>query len=198
MSWHPLPPTTQWHTQCDQANPKKDPKSISSAARTICLAFSQDPLVRWLRPCGIPWNHLDDPEIAKWQYRRVQRAMVEGMVLACASVGDMDALIPRRQTLLSSPNKKDHDADYPSNSTTTRIKTRIIQEGDEDKDEDEDEDDNGSDAAAVLFLFPPPSHPSMKWSLCRFWMACKLWLLDALCPAKDSGTNEAVCLHASC
>jgi hypothetical protein len=57
---------------------------------------------------------------------------------------------------------------------------------------EEDEGINSSrqDAGAVVFLFPPPGRAS--WSLARIWLACKLWLLDRLTPAHDSGVREKV------
>lgn len=49
------------------------------------------------------------------------------------------------------------------------------------------EDDN---VGAVVFLFPPPGRK--PWSLSRIWLACRLWLLDLLAPAHDSGARDKV------
>ncbi|KAJ6133445.1 Acyl-CoA N-acyltransferase [Penicillium samsonianum] len=47
------------------------------------------------------------------------------------------------------------------------------------------ENDN---AGAVVFPFPPPGRN--LWSLSRLWLACKLWLLDRLIRAQDSGVRD--------
>lgn len=46
------------------------------------------------------------------------------------------------------------------------------------------------DAGAVVLLFPPPGRTT--WTISRIWLACKLWLLDNLKPAHDSGAREKV------
>ena len=46
------------------------------------------------------------------------------------------------------------------------------------------------DAGAVVFLFPPSGRK--PWSLSRIWLACKLWLLNCLAPAHDSGARNKV------
>ncbi|KAJ5812031.1 hypothetical protein N7474_008332 [Penicillium riverlandense] len=49
---------------------------------------------------------------------------------------------------------------------------------------------SNADAGAVIFLFPPKDRTS--WSLSRIFLSCKLWLLDMLKPARDSGANNEV------
>ncbi|KAJ5757971.1 uncharacterized protein N7511_006665 [Penicillium nucicola] len=47
---------------------------------------------------------------------------------------------------------------------------------------------SSEDAGTVVFLFPPPGRA--PWSLSRVWAACKLWVLDYLTPAHDSGVID--------
>lgn len=70
----------------DKSNKDQDSTSILEAARTVSLAFSQDPLIRWLRPCGKPWDKLDSSSM-RWQRRRLRRAIHEGMVLRLTDSG---------------------------------------------------------------------------------------------------------------
>lgn len=54
--------------------------SIREAAKTVNLAFSNDPLINWIRPGARPWAELDD-ESLRFQHRRVQRMREEFVVL---------------------------------------------------------------------------------------------------------------------
>ncbi|KAH7401390.1 hypothetical protein BKA66DRAFT_565034 [Pyrenochaeta sp. MPI-SDFR-AT-0127] len=56
-----------------------DKRSVKAAANTISRAFSDDPLIQWLRPNATPWGQLD-PKTSLWQHRRVERACVENRV----------------------------------------------------------------------------------------------------------------------
>lgn len=53
---------------------------MREAAITVNLAFSNDPLIRWIRPGARPWSELD-PQSVKFQHRRVQRMSEEHLVL---------------------------------------------------------------------------------------------------------------------
>ncbi|KAL3954283.1 hypothetical protein ACCO45_012239 [Purpureocillium lilacinum] len=57
------------------------PDLIIAAARTICDAFSNDPLITWLRPDRNGWCSTD-PKVLTWQVRRVRQNMVDGRVFA--------------------------------------------------------------------------------------------------------------------
>lgn len=151
-----------------------DPKSISQTAKTISLAFSQDPLIRWLRPNAVSWD-IPNPEIGKWQYRRVQRAMLEGVVLRSGSVGFLEGVFPRRL----------------SSSSSSSTASTGVQKGNGKVEEKETRLSTTEDSGAVVFLFPPSSQ--MKWSLSRLVMACKLWILDLLDGVSDGGADEGVC-----
>lgn len=45
-------------------------------------------MIYWLRPLADPWSVID-PNTSKWQYRRVQRAVAEGIVLRGATVSEI-------------------------------------------------------------------------------------------------------------
>ncbi|KPM45237.1 hypothetical protein AK830_g1359 [Neonectria ditissima] len=61
------------------------PTIIDAAARTVCHAFSDDPLITWLRPAARPWSSLD-PAIMTWQRRRIYQNIAEGRVFGVKSV----------------------------------------------------------------------------------------------------------------
>ncbi|OAQ87755.1 acetyltransferase (GNAT) family domain-containing protein [Purpureocillium lilacinum] len=61
--------------------PGSPPDLIIAAARTICDAFSNDPLITWLRPDRNGWCSTD-PKVLTWQVRRVRQNMVDGRVFA--------------------------------------------------------------------------------------------------------------------
>ncbi|CAL5873660.1 uncharacterized protein PFLUO_LOCUS7942 [Penicillium psychrofluorescens] len=54
--------------------------------------------------------------------------------------------------------------------------------------EEPDPSFSNADAGAVVFLFPPKDRVS--WSLSLILLSCKLWLLDMLYPARDSGADD--------
>lgn len=56
--------------------------------------------------------------------------------------------------------------------------------------EEPDPSFSNADAGAVVFLFPPKDRVS--WSLSLILLSCKLWLLDMLYPARDSGADDKV------
>lgn len=62
-----------------------DTMAIEAAARTICLSFSDDPLIRWLRPGACRWKEMT-PETMTWQRRRIQNAIIDGQVFAISEV----------------------------------------------------------------------------------------------------------------
>ncbi|BCS27820.1 GNAT family N-acetyltransferase [Aspergillus puulaauensis] len=65
-----------------------DPESLRAVANTIIFSFAQDPLIQWLRPLADLWS-VTDPNTSKWQYRRVQRAVADGIVVRSAAVGEI-------------------------------------------------------------------------------------------------------------
>lgn len=62
-----------------------DRKAIEAAARTLCLSFTNDPLIRWLRPNASCWKEMTY-EVMTWQKRRIKNAAMEGQVLAISGV----------------------------------------------------------------------------------------------------------------
>ncbi|PYI21440.1 GNAT family N-acetyltransferase [Aspergillus japonicus CBS 114.51] len=70
-----------------------DLRSVSAVAHTISLSFSNDPLIRWLRPAAAPWMR-QHTSTFNWQYRRVQRSISEGFVFQSAPVHQIAHLFP--------------------------------------------------------------------------------------------------------
>lgn len=139
-------------------------------------AFSSDPLVQWLRPDATPWAQPDDT-VWKWQYRRIQSVMAHGRVLHSVSVNEMALKFPRKQKESSESVETD----------TTLVKgahSSIIIEI-----------PGGEDAGAVVFLFPPTKQ--LSWSLSRLWLVWKLFWLEILKPAYDTGCKELVSIKAT-
>lgn len=62
-----------------------------------------DPVISWLRPLANPWS-VTDPNTTKWQYRRVQRAVADGIVLRSLAVREI------RQKLHKDGDVYEHDA----------------------------------------------------------------------------------------
>ncbi|KAK4862523.1 hypothetical protein LT330_002656 [Penicillium expansum] len=142
---------------------------IPAIARTVHLAFSSDPLIRWLRPNAAPWAEQDTGRWS-WQYRRIQRIMLGGEVFKSADVREMAKDYPTNgRDQLSTETPVSPDAALSKKDPETSLH----------------EDD---DAGAVVFLFPPSGRK--PWSLSRIWLACKLWLLNCLAPAHDSGARN--------
>ncbi|RAH47198.1 GNAT family N-acetyltransferase [Aspergillus brunneoviolaceus CBS 621.78] len=90
-----------------------DLRSVSAVAHTISLSFSNDPLIRWLRPAAAPWMR-QHTSTFNWQYRRVQRFISEGLVFQSAPVHQIAHLFPsNRQVSQNSaviqkiPNSRD-------------------------------------------------------------------------------------------
>ncbi|KAF5861112.1 hypothetical protein ETB97_000623 [Aspergillus alliaceus] len=71
------------------------PPYVSAVAQTISLSFTQDPLIRWLRPKAPLWSP-SQSDINNWQYRRVQRAVLEGVVLRSSSAAELAQQFPPR------------------------------------------------------------------------------------------------------
>ncbi|RAL07397.1 GNAT family N-acetyltransferase [Aspergillus homomorphus CBS 101889] len=70
-----------------------DLRSISAVAHTVSLSFSNDPLIRWLRPAAAPWVR-KQTDTFNWQYRRVQRFISEGIVFRSAPAPQVARLFP--------------------------------------------------------------------------------------------------------
>lgn len=128
--------------------------TLSSIARTVNLAFSPDPLIQWLRPNAIPWAQ-ETPATCRWQYRRIQRVLLEGLVFQSLPVKEMAEYFPSKSALAN-------DRPTPSEWVAS---------------------DSGSDSGAVLFLFPP--REQWKWTVKKLFMALQLWILDKLNPVLD-------------
>jgi hypothetical protein len=152
--------------------------SIPAIARTVHHAFSSDPLIRWLRPNATPWAQ-QRTGTGSWQYRRIQRIMAWGEVFRSDDVGQMADKYPQRVRSKASTGTP---AAYVT--ALPEMEPKISME------EDGGLNSSRQDAGAVVFLFPPPGRAS--WSLSRIWLACKLWFLDRLAPAHDSGVREKV------
>ncbi|KAF9886872.1 hypothetical protein FE257_010995 [Aspergillus nanangensis] len=65
-----------------------DALSIAEVARTVTVSFSHDPLIHWLRP-GAPLWARNDARTQAWQYRRIQRALLDGIVFRSASTAQL-------------------------------------------------------------------------------------------------------------
>ncbi|KAB8230401.1 GNAT family N-acetyltransferase [Aspergillus alliaceus] len=75
--------------------PYLHPPYVSAVAQTISLSFAQDPLIRWLRPKAPLWSP-SQSDINNWQYRRIQRAVLEGVVLRSSSAAELAQQFPPR------------------------------------------------------------------------------------------------------
>ncbi|KAH8435269.1 GNAT family N-acetyltransferase [Aspergillus melleus] len=100
-------------------------RQISAVAQTISLSFSHDPLIRWLRPHAPPWTRFQ-PDTYRWQYRRVQRAILDGIVFRSLSVTQLAELVPLRDQKPKQPET---------------VSEHITEEG--------------TDAGAAVLLVPP-------------------------------------------
>ncbi|KAH8698740.1 GNAT family N-acetyltransferase [Talaromyces proteolyticus] len=147
-------------------------RSITAAANTISLSFSRDPLIQWLRPNSQAWECLHNPS-NKWQYRRVQRALYEGIVLQSASVSQL-------LKSAATPLKKDVQIS-PSGVANTIQGGYSVNHGNISFTESED-------SGAVVILFPPKN--LLRWNLRRIFWAFKIWFLDLWDPARDPETDE--------
>ncbi|CAG8010918.1 unnamed protein product [Penicillium salamii] len=143
-------------------------RRIPEIARTIHQSFSSDPLIQWLRPDAVPWIEQDQRTLS-WQYRRIQRIMLEGEVFGSLSVEQMAMQYPHQDRDGVSAEAK------PDVSTSMHV---------------ENTSTSGNDAGAVVFLFPPQGRKS--WTFPRAWLACKLWVLDRLKPVDDNASNTRV------
>ncbi|KAJ5108061.1 hypothetical protein N7456_004736 [Penicillium angulare] len=144
--------------------------SIAPVIRTVNYAFSSDPLIQWLRPNATPWAQ-QDKDVQRWQRRRIQSIMLHGMVLQSAKVNDMMALeLPRQQRKKASA-VHEREAEVPDATSTSEAEMGL------------------NDTGAVVFLFPPKCQ--LDWSPARLWQAFKLFILDILSPANDTGAKES-------
>ncbi|KAJ5892684.1 hypothetical protein N7504_009375 [Penicillium tannophilum] len=143
--------------------------SIAAAIRTVNAAFSSDPLIQWLRPNAKPWAQ-PDKSVWEWQYRRIQSVMAHGRVLHSASVDEMALKFPRKP--------KESTESVETDTTLAKEAQSSITSG----------IPGGEDSGAVVFLFPPKEQ--LDWSLSRLWLMWKLFWLDILKPAYDTGCKE--------
>lgn len=117
----------------------------------------------------------------KWQYRRVQNVILDGIVLQSAGVGQMAREYPRRNKTI------EHCDGVVAPEKTAKISVA------EDEDPNipvKDDVDDVDDAGAVVFLFPPKGY--LPWSFSSMWHACKLWLLETFNPVRDISCNDEV------
>ncbi|KAJ5564984.1 hypothetical protein N7513_001226 [Penicillium frequentans] len=147
--------------------------SIAAAIRTVNAAFSSDPLIQWLRPNATPWAQ-PDKSVWEWQYRRIQSVMAHGRVLHSASVDEMALKFPRKQK----DSTESVETDTTLDTTLAKEAQSSITSG----------ISCGEDSGAVVFLFPPKEQ--LSWSLSRLWLMWKLFWLDILKPAYDTGCKE--------
>ncbi|KAH3342893.1 hypothetical protein KXV52_000530 [Aspergillus fumigatus] len=66
-----------------------DPESVRAVADTITASFADDPLIRWQGPLAGSWS-TSDPNTSEWQYRRVLKAVADGIVFISATVAEVD------------------------------------------------------------------------------------------------------------
>lgn len=144
--------------------PYLDPSSISAVAQTITLSFVGDPLIRWLRPSAAPLS-TQQHETTKWQYRRVQQAILEGIVLRSTPVTQLAQ-------------------EFPTRSQQKDPLTSIIEIND---------GKEGPEAGTVALLFPPKNRQT--WTLSKMVLAVKLWFLSWFDRVSDHGADEKVCHH---
>ncbi|KAL4864265.1 hypothetical protein BDV12DRAFT_189076 [Aspergillus spectabilis] len=105
----------------------EEAKSITAVANTITLSFAQDPLIKWLRPLAPQWTRYQ-PETYRWQNRRVQRVIGQGIVLQSIPTTQIHRLLPRKDA-------KSKGGDGPGEGEAV-----------------------SDDAGAVVLLLPPPGY----------------------------------------
>lgn len=98
--------------------------------------------------------------------------MAHGRVLHSASVDEMAVRFPRK-------HKKSMES-VETDTTLVKQAQSSITSGTSD----------GKDAGVVVFLFPPKEQ--LSWSLSRLWLVWKLFWLEILKPAYDTGCKELV------
>lgn len=91
-----------------------DTKQIAAVARTISQCFSDDALIKWLRPGCTPWSRYGVEQA--WQRRRIRRAIFEGQVFRSNITGEAKAIPP------------------PYTSPHTSLKETSLEVGQEDED----------------------------------------------------------------
>ncbi|KAL6230958.1 hypothetical protein BDW75DRAFT_234007 [Aspergillus navahoensis] len=146
-----------------------EPRSIRAVANTLTTSFAHDPLITWLRPRVPPWTTIQT-ETFKWQYRRVQRAVAEGIILKSGPTAQIDGLFPARTA--------------ESSDTEPKVQGSVV---DKSRSENEDRAED-EDAGVVVLLFPPLKR--QKWTLERLLLLCKLRVLDTFRPVHEKGTKQ--------
>ncbi|RAK95301.1 GNAT family N-acetyltransferase [Aspergillus ibericus CBS 121593] len=142
-------------------------ESVRAVANTITISFAQDPLIKWLRPRVPLWTR-NNKGTFKWQYRRVQRAIADGIVLQSGPAAHIDRLFP------SGSSESCHTEPEMLGSVAAQSSSK--------------NDDGGEDAGVVVMLFPPAGHK--RWTLERLFLLCKLSLLEVFRSVCDRGTNS--------
>lgn len=103
--------------------------------------------------------------------------MAHGRVLHSASVDEMALKFPRKQ-------KESTESVETDTALAKEAQSSIISGI-----------SGGEDSGAVVFLFPPKEQ--LSWSLSRLWLMWKLFWLDILKPAYDTGCKELVSIAGS-
>lgn len=139
-----------------------DRKLVLAAARTICKAFSNDPLICWLRPGARPWAEMDHASMT-WQSRRVQEACVNGRVLGIWQSAEED-----NRNLAAAKLSSAHKAAAVSSAVEIQ-----------------------PTAMDAIAIFHDPRIPVLRFlSTClqRWW----LWILTWIRPVTDSSSKPEV------
>jgi hypothetical protein len=95
--------------------------------------------------------------------------LYDGIVLQTASVQDL-----RREGIVPSKHKSTSSVGSVTSKSEEEIK----------------EESGCEDSGAAVLLFPPEE--DLKWSLRRFLLACRVWILDRIDPAIDPEGDDSV------
>jgi hypothetical protein len=98
---------------------KIDTQQIAAVARTISQCFSNDPLIKWLRPGCTPWNRYG-AELA-WQRRRIQRAIFEGQVFRSNITAGAKAIPPPHKSPYTSIQETSREIDPEDNDAGVAV-----------------------------------------------------------------------------
>lgn len=88
-------------------------------ARTISQCFSNDPLIKWLRPGCAPWNRRGVEQV--WQQRRIQRAIFEGQVFRSNIAGEAKATAPPYKGPYTSIQETSREIDQEDNDAGVAV-----------------------------------------------------------------------------
>jgi hypothetical protein len=88
-------------------------------ARTISQCFSNDPLIKWLRPGCTPWNRYGVEQA--WQRRRIQRAIFEGQVFRSNIAGEAKATAPPYKSPYTSIQETSREIDQEDNDAGVAV-----------------------------------------------------------------------------